>query len=80
MHYKIYCGTRRDVGSGELHKSSAVEGHSSGHRRSGVMMQVSTVAHKRYVPFCGSCQALFCQQHVQKEICEGNTGPLMIVQ
>ena len=44
------------------------------------MMQVSIVAHKRYVPFSGSCQALFCQQHVQKEICEGNAGPLMIVQ
>ena len=83
MHYKIYCGTtRRDIGSGELH-SSAVGlpwRDIDGLAQEFVMMQVSTVAHKHYVPYCGSCQALFCQQHVQKEICKGNAGPLMTVQ
>ena len=38
------------------------------------MMQVSTVAHKRLVPFSGSCQALLL---VELSLLEFHPGPLL---
>ena len=47
-----------------------------GHRLTGPGVCHDAGKHTLYVPYCGSCQALFCQQHGQKGICKENAGPV----